>query len=413
MKEDIENPFFSIVLPTSDKPELIDYCLYSIEQQVFTDYEVILSDNYVNKKCNKIVEKYTNIRIKYINPDHHLGMNKNWEFALQYTRGKYVIFMGDKYMLYPDALQKIFEMSLDNDSPDIINWWSDGTQPENVSNITDLGSQSVRYRPIVLGVKKPEMYSPSIEIRRRRDEAGFGNLEREKGLYFRGKLYNGAFSKTLIDKILGENKSLFPPCNPDFTSLALGLKYADRCLDICDYLGMYIAVKGNGSVMHSRKGEKVRFLKGNGGYKYRECFPIPNLYMSTYNLVAWDFYTGDNTDIDNQNFDGLNFNRLINNINNEFYSQVWDSEQQKNEQNSILNSYINIHNIDIVKDNVKKSGIKRSVIEILDYLKLLPILKLILRPEITASRFEIYHIASQYRSQKRTWNTFLFLRYFL
>ena len=56
-------PFFSIVIPTKNRPELLRDAIRSVLLQNFDDYELIVSDNFNDERTKKLL---MNLRITII-----------------------------------------------------------------------------------------------------------------------------------------------------------------------------------------------------------------------------------------------------------------------------------------------------------------------------------------------------------
>ena len=92
-----KNPFFSIVIPTRDRPQYLSYALQSLLLQSFTDFEVIVCDNYTENSSDRIFREYSDERFKYITPPSPLQMHDNWEYAFNFARGEYVTVLSNIY----------------------------------------------------------------------------------------------------------------------------------------------------------------------------------------------------------------------------------------------------------------------------------------------------------------------------
>ena len=116
-----ENPFFSVIVPTRNRPEYIHDCIASVINQVFMDFEIIVSDNSIDRPCLDIITNFEDKRIKYKKPEKALGVCDNFEFARRCACGKYILVLGDKQRLYKDALKKIYEILSEEDA-DIVSF---------------------------------------------------------------------------------------------------------------------------------------------------------------------------------------------------------------------------------------------------------------------------------------------------
>ena len=79
-------------------------CLYSILQQTFTDFEVIVGNDYVEEKINADILDIDDSRINFVNHEINLGEIKNMNWLLDNASGKYFTWLAD------DELSKIFRV---------------------------------------------------------------------------------------------------------------------------------------------------------------------------------------------------------------------------------------------------------------------------------------------------------------
>jgi len=103
-------PFFSIVIPTKNRHDLLHDSIYSALNQNFNDLEVIVSDNWNDEKTKQTIDSFLpNDKLKYVKPDSELNMLNHWEFASKQATGKWVILLPDRKILYQGALQYLYK----------------------------------------------------------------------------------------------------------------------------------------------------------------------------------------------------------------------------------------------------------------------------------------------------------------
>ena len=104
----MKQPYFSIVIPTKNRPALLADALSSALWQDFDDMEVIVSDNFNDERTKATVDKFANHpKLKYYRTSHEMNMLDHWEWASLKAMGKYVLIMPDRKVLYQGALQKL------------------------------------------------------------------------------------------------------------------------------------------------------------------------------------------------------------------------------------------------------------------------------------------------------------------
>lgn len=101
--------FFTIIIPTRNRPELIIDCIESVRRQDFQDLEILVSDNSSNDETEQLLDQSGVLRsIRYIRPEQNLSMPDHWEFASRHALGKYVLYLTDRSILKQGSLQKIY-----------------------------------------------------------------------------------------------------------------------------------------------------------------------------------------------------------------------------------------------------------------------------------------------------------------
>lgn len=101
-------PFFSIVIPTKNRPELLKDAIQSVLWQNYTDFELIVSDNFNEQTTQEVIASFSNHpKFRSVRTEHELNMIDHWEFATKHALGKYVLVLADRKVLYQNALKKI------------------------------------------------------------------------------------------------------------------------------------------------------------------------------------------------------------------------------------------------------------------------------------------------------------------
>lgn len=286
-------PFFSIVYPTKDRPFLIDYCINSCLLQTFHDFELIICDNSSDFKTKKIVDMYRgDDRLKYFRSKNKLSMGDNWEFALDKAIGKYITVLTDKTILYITSLQKAFDY-LKKNPVDVLNWRNDEyyltNELPNQKIGYDKGFYVKLYEPV-----PPKEIDKSLEILRNFQMASRRGSEGEK--YFWAKICFGFYSCSLIRRIKKNEKSVFHGISPDYSSKFRALTYADKIVDIGQAFQLSIQTRISNGGKNSRYANNSKeFIKTYGEEDFLSKLPIPNLYASLHNAVAFDFFSSSRT----------------------------------------------------------------------------------------------------------------------
>ncbi|MDX2173405.1 MAG: glycosyltransferase family A protein [Bacteroidota bacterium] len=112
----------SICIPTFNQIEFLKKCLESIVIQIFTDFEIVISDDSTNTEVEKLVVaffKNKNIKHTYHHNSPSLGSPANWNKAISLASGKYIKIMHhDDWFSKEDSLLKFVNTLENNDNSD-------------------------------------------------------------------------------------------------------------------------------------------------------------------------------------------------------------------------------------------------------------------------------------------------------
>ncbi len=102
----MKRPFFSILLPTKNRSEIVGDAIASALQQTFADFELVISDNDDSDTATaSAVAKHPDPRIRYHRTTGKLPMHENWDNAFAHATGENVLILEDKMRLVPNALE--------------------------------------------------------------------------------------------------------------------------------------------------------------------------------------------------------------------------------------------------------------------------------------------------------------------
>ncbi len=105
-----KNPFFSIVIPTYNRAEDLQFALFCIFRQTFNDFEVVISDNCSTDNTKTVISTLKDKRIRYSRTGKTLGNALNIKRVIKSAKGQYVfLHSDDDFLLYPDSLYTIYQ----------------------------------------------------------------------------------------------------------------------------------------------------------------------------------------------------------------------------------------------------------------------------------------------------------------
>jgi glycosyltransferase involved in cell wall biosynthesis len=109
-------PFFSIVIPTFNRSDLLPYAVQSVLNQTFEDFEIIISDNCSSDDTPMVAKQFTDTRVKYVRTPRHYTIADAWEFARREAAGKLIMMLSDDDALISTALQRFADASIGYDA---------------------------------------------------------------------------------------------------------------------------------------------------------------------------------------------------------------------------------------------------------------------------------------------------------
>ena len=203
-------PFFSIVIPTKNRPELLRDAIRSVLLQNFDDYELIVSDNFNDERTKKTVDEFKdNHHLNYIRAESELNIPDHWEFATKNTKGVYTLILIDRAFLGQGALRDIHDIIIESKEAPVF-FWKYGYFDEQ--------------KKVLRGEKEEE----GAQILKSK------NLLRNFGstldAHYLPRPHVGCYRFDIVQKIKQNIGRLYLPFGPDYTSSLLALAYSDSVI---------------------------------------------------------------------------------------------------------------------------------------------------------------------------------------
>ncbi len=111
---------FSVLLPTRNRLDLLSYAIETVRRQDYSDWEIIVSDNFSEEDIAGYVRSIDDSRIKYCRTDQFVPVTDNWNNALAKSDGDYVIMLGDDDCLMKGYFSTLKRMIEEYNAPDFI-----------------------------------------------------------------------------------------------------------------------------------------------------------------------------------------------------------------------------------------------------------------------------------------------------
>jgi glycosyltransferase involved in cell wall biosynthesis len=101
-------PFFSVLVPSYNRPGFISEAIKSITSNTFTNYEIIVSDD-----CSPRIDEIKHALLPYQElitlreQPTNIGMTGNWNYLVDQAKGEFIIIMGDDDILHTNSLSRL------------------------------------------------------------------------------------------------------------------------------------------------------------------------------------------------------------------------------------------------------------------------------------------------------------------
>lgn len=97
--------FISVCIPAYKRPENLERLLQSVAAQTFTDYEIVISDDSPDNSVQDVMERFSQLPIRYFRNEKPLGTPANWNYAIEKTSGEWIKMMhDDDWFSSPESL---------------------------------------------------------------------------------------------------------------------------------------------------------------------------------------------------------------------------------------------------------------------------------------------------------------------
>ena len=108
-----KSPFISVSIPVFNGSNYIKYCINSVLEQSYANFELVIVDNCSSDETQSIVESYNDERIRYIRNKKNIGAINNFTKCVEMATGDYFVLLPHDDILLPEALEE-FVSALEN-----------------------------------------------------------------------------------------------------------------------------------------------------------------------------------------------------------------------------------------------------------------------------------------------------------
>ena len=114
----MSKPLVSICLPTFNGAEFLEETLDSIGNQIYKNFELVVSDNCSTDNTVEIIKEFIAGKDFAFSIHHRerYGIGDNWNNCIKNANGDYIKFLFQDDILYPDCISKMVNCFLENNS---------------------------------------------------------------------------------------------------------------------------------------------------------------------------------------------------------------------------------------------------------------------------------------------------------
>jgi glycosyltransferase involved in cell wall biosynthesis len=110
-KNTIDSPFFTVVIPTHNRSNLLKRAVASVQNQTFEDFEIIVVDDHSTDDTSFVVKSFSDPRIRYLINSREKGACGARNVGIFSAKGKWVAFLDDDDVWLPEKLQAQHELA--------------------------------------------------------------------------------------------------------------------------------------------------------------------------------------------------------------------------------------------------------------------------------------------------------------
>jgi len=106
----MKSPFFTIVIPTYNRADLLPEAIQSVLNQSFQDFEIIVVDNFSSDNTPEIMAQFQgDARIRYFRNEKNMERAFSRNVGLHNGTGTFLTLLDSDDVMYPDCLEDAYQ----------------------------------------------------------------------------------------------------------------------------------------------------------------------------------------------------------------------------------------------------------------------------------------------------------------
>lgn len=103
-------PWVSFCMSTYKRPGILRDQLILLSQQIFSNFEIVVSDNDPEGSARKVVEDFRDMRFRYFHNEENLGMIRSFNKSIERATAEYIVMVTDDDPVDPSFLLNFYNL---------------------------------------------------------------------------------------------------------------------------------------------------------------------------------------------------------------------------------------------------------------------------------------------------------------
>jgi len=103
-------PFFTVIIPLYNKEKYIENAIKSVLDQTFTDFEILIIDDFSSDKSAVIASKFESEKVQLIYHEKNCGLSATRNTGIKKANSNYITFLDADDLWKPTFLESIFQL---------------------------------------------------------------------------------------------------------------------------------------------------------------------------------------------------------------------------------------------------------------------------------------------------------------
>lgn len=122
-EKEVHTPLVSVIMPAYNSSKTLPDSIQSVLDQTFTDWELLVIDDFSPEPLKSIVDSFRDARIYYIRLEQNSGVAQARNRGIQAARGRYIAFLDSDDLWLPKKLERQLQFMQKNGYAFTYTWY--------------------------------------------------------------------------------------------------------------------------------------------------------------------------------------------------------------------------------------------------------------------------------------------------